>query len=660
MKLKEKRVLLCNCEGTMPLDAKAIAKTFGEEAPFVFSQLCRSQQPEFQKALAEGDLLVACGREAPLFEELCAELGEDAPEVSYVDIREKAGWGTDAKKSSAKIAALLAEACLTPGLVETVPLSSNGTVLVYGSADIAMEAATMLRGRLSPVVVLTDIAHSLAPQQSDIPIFTGRINEASGHLGNYEIVFNQFAPINPSSKGALAFTDSQNDIHEQFDLILDVSDGPSLFPANQSRDGYMKIASTDKAGLYKALFELSDMVGEFSKPRYSLVDEKKCAHARNRITGCTKCIDVCGVSAIISAENVASIDPYICEGCGDCSAVCPTGAISYSMPSLDHTHRRMQLLISTFVKAGGQEPILLVHDAVLGEEALNVLGQTGAGLPANVIPFAVNSISIMDHGLLLAAVAYGVSGVTLLAPSSHYETAQTTKGEIGMACALLEGFDQDANRFHIIDHISPDYIEAELAKTSFAKAIKAMDGLAVGEKRQRNRRIFTHLQGSGTTILALPVGASYGQVVVDVAACSMCMSCVSACPAQSLRANQDAPILSFIEQDCVQCGICKLTCPEKAISLDPRLNLDEAASSAQVLKEDKPAICTECGKTYGTQSSVDVIVEKLGKMPQFSNPEMLGNLRKCEDCRVIAIAGQNQPLEAGARPKPRTTDDYLN
>jgi ferredoxin len=660
MKLKEKRVLLCNCEGTMPIDAKALAKSFDQEPAFVFSQLCRSQQSEFKKALGEGDLLVACGREAPLFEELRAELGEAAPEVSYVDIREKAGWGTDAKKSTPKIAALLAEASLAPNLVENVMMSSKGTILIYGGGEVALEAAKMLRGRLSPVVVLTDTGHSLVPLQSDIPIFKGRVSSAKGHLGDFNISFNQFAPISPSSKGGLSFAEAQNDIKEEFDLILDVSDGTGFFPSNQKRDGYVKISSTDKAGLFKALFDLSDMVGDFSKPRYTLVDEKKCAHARNRITGCRKCIDACSVSAIIGVDNAISIDPYICEGCGDCSAVCPTGAISYEVPSLDHTHRRLQTMISTYLKSGGENPILFVHDTKQGEEALNMLGQIGVGLPADVIPFALNSISTLDHGLFLAAIAYGAGGVVVLAPSSDYESAKTTTDEIALAQALLEGFKQNTKRFHIIDHVTPDYIGAELTKVSFPQAPKPMTGLAVGSKRQRNRIVLNHLQGTDSAIFKLPTGAPYGQVVLDLEACSMCMACVSACPTTALRANQDAPILSFIEQDCVQCGICKATCPEKAISLVARLNLDEAASRAQVLKEDQPAICTECGKTYGTQSSVDTIVGKLSKMPQFANSEMLVNLRKCEDCRVIAIAGQHQPLKAGDRPKPRTADDYRN
>ncbi len=68
---KNKTLMICDCEGSMPLDAAAIAKELGGATPAVHTQLCRKQLGEFQRAvLGEAPLLVACTQEAPLFAEV--------------------------------------------------------------------------------------------------------------------------------------------------------------------------------------------------------------------------------------------------------------------------------------------------------------------------------------------------------------------------------------------------------------------------------------------------------------------------------------------------------------------------------------------------------------------------------------------------------------
>ena len=102
MKLNGKEVLVCNCEGTMTIDGKALAKACqggdkkggGKKAEelSVASHLCRTQIEEFQRLAGQGsELLVACTQEAPLFLETLDEMGEDAPAAQFVNIREKAG-----------------------------------------------------------------------------------------------------------------------------------------------------------------------------------------------------------------------------------------------------------------------------------------------------------------------------------------------------------------------------------------------------------------------------------------------------------------------------------------------------------------------------------------------------------------------------------------
>jgi hypothetical protein len=130
MEKNHKRLLICNCEGTMPLDAAALGKACGTDAPTVHSQLCRSQIGEFQRALlGDGPLIVACTQEAPLFDEVRGESNPDAV-LGFTNIRERAGWSAEAVDAVPKIAALLAEAALDIPPSLSVTMESKGVMLI--------------------------------------------------------------------------------------------------------------------------------------------------------------------------------------------------------------------------------------------------------------------------------------------------------------------------------------------------------------------------------------------------------------------------------------------------------------------------------------------------------------------------------------------------
>src|SRR5204863_5370860 len=104
--------------------------------------------------------------------------------------------------------------------------------------------------------------------------------------------------------------------------------------------------------------------------------------------------------------------------------------------------------------------------------------------------------------------------------------------------------------------------------------------------------------------IALPAGAPFGAVEIDVAGCTLCLACVSACPTGALSDDPDRPLLRFTESACVQCGLCKATCPEKVVMLVPRLSFAPEAGSARLLKEEEPYPCIRCGKPFGVKSTV--------------------------------------------------------
>jgi ferredoxin len=121
-------------------------------------------------------------------------------------------------------------------------------------------------------------------------------------------------------------------------------------------------------------------------------------------------------------------------------------------------------------------------------------------------------------------------------------------------------------------------------------------------------------------------------------------------------------MLRFAEDACVQCGLCKATCPEKVISLVPQIDFRAATAASRVLKEEEPFHCIRCGKLFGVKSMIERAIAKLeGKHWMYQGSvSRLDAIKMCEACRVAAVTEREfDPHGAPARPTVRTTDDYL-
>jgi ferredoxin len=160
----------------------------------------------------------------------------------------------------------------------------------------------------------------------------------------------------------------------------------------------------------------------------------------------------------------------------------------------------------------------------------------------------------------------------------------------------------------------------------------------------------------------LPESAPFGAIDLNVEGCTLCLACVSACPTGALSAENERPMLKFTEDACVQCGLCKATCPEKVISLRPQLDFRAATAAPRVLKEEEPFCCVRCAKPFGTRSTIERVTAKLeGRHWMYKgSAERLELIKMCDECRVQAVtAADFNPYGAPARPNPRTTEDYL-
>jgi ferredoxin len=655
-------ILLCSCEDTMPLADGTVRKACRGAEVKTARHLCRAELDRFREAAATGrPVMVACTQEAPLFAETA---GEAAEGMLFANIRETAGWSADAAAAGPKVAALLAAAAEPLPPTPFVTLESEGVVLVYGRDTQAIEAAKLLEAHLDVTVLLTRPTDVAPARVSAFPVVRGTIRAAKGHLGAFELTVDDYATPAPSSRGALAFGPARDDATSRCDIVLDLSSGTPLFPAPDLRDGYLRADPGDPAAVLRAVLKARDLIGTFDKPRYVTFAEHLCAHSRSRIVGCNRCLDLCPTGAIAPAGDHVAIDTAVCAGCGQCAAVCPTGAASYALPPADALMRKLRTLLSVYRDAGGDAPVVLLHDDEHGGALIDALARHGDGLPANVLPLSVNEVTQVGIETVAAAFAYGASALRFLLRERPRHDVAGLKRTIALAEPILAGLGFGEGRVATIETDDPDALGAALgAIAPAAPCPHPASFAAVGAKRDVMRLALRELQRAAPApvdVVALPAGAPFGAIEIDKQGCTLCLACVSACPTGALMDNPDRPMLRFAEDACVQCGLCKATCPEKVITLKPQIDFRAATASARVLNEEEPFCCIRCGKPFGVKSTIERVAAKLeAKHWMFKGQaQRLDVLKMCDDCRVAAMSEQEfDPY--GARPKVRTTEDYL-
>jgi ferredoxin len=94
----------------------------------------------------------------------------------------------------------------------------------------------------------------------------------------------------------------------------------------------------------------------------------------------------------------------------------------------------------------------------------------------------------------------------------------------------------------------------------------------------------------------------------------------------------------------VQCGICAATCPEQAITLEPRLLLTEARKKEVLLNETEPFNCISCGEALGTRKLIDAMLGKLAGHSMFQAEGSLKRLQMCADCRVVDMMSNKHEM----------------
>lgn len=690
MHSSHKPLHLCSCNNTISLDHDALSAACKSHTVHFHNALCRAEIGVLESELgARAQVHIGCTQESALFGELAGELGGD---VSCFNIRETAGWSTEGANATPKIAALIAAATLPePDPVAAVTLSAGNNLLIVGEAGVALGWAERLAGRFEVSVLITQQSPDAElPYGRAYPVWSGEAAAISGHLGAFQVSWQQQNPIDldlcvrcnacirACPEGAIGY-DYQVDsarctAHRacvavcevpaaidferrdtarrgSFDLVLDLGATPMLqgftLPQGYAAPG------RDPLDQALAVQALGDWVGEFDKPRYVVLDPRICAHSRSRKQGCSNCIEVCSTRAITSAGDTVAVDPYLCQGCGACGSVCPSGAMAFQYPRSDDIGLRTKTLLSAHREAGGGAPTLLFHSIEAGRALIDSLARRGKGLPANVIPLETWSVDAIGLDLMLATIALGAVRVGVLTAGSRDPGPLVGQARHGATILAELGF--AGERLRIIETNEPGdwrVLEHELWNwPAPAEAHRPASFRPVARKRETLDLALRHLLAiapAPVTEIALGQGAPFGRVTVSDA-CTLCMSCVGVCPASALSAAADAYRLSFLEKNCVQCGLCEAACPERAITLTPRILFDDTVRRSVTLREAEVFNCQSCGKPMGARPVIEAMLAKLAGHSMFASDTARQRLSMCADCRVIDMMKSELKPEGGIK-----------
>ena len=556
---------------------------------------------------------------------------------------------TNTPDGQARTAALAMAAATETVPAAIVPYVSAGSLLIIGEAGPALAAAAEYQHQQTVRVTVLAVEHGATTinrhEQGSLTVLGADVSKLTGHLGMFQLTL--------AAADSDAILDEITLGRQVFDLVLDLTI-PGLICSELLPPGYFAPGDNAEA-MQRALEEIPVLVGEFEKPQFFNYNASICVHGRSGMTACTRCIDACPTDAISSLGNSIEVDSGLCQGAGSCATACPTGAITYSYPRLSDGLNRLRAMLKAYRENGGADPVLLFHDSEAGRD---VVMDIATQLPENILPVELEELGSIGMDSWLSALAYGAAAVVLLGtPGAPASVVREIRAQLDVAHALLDGIGHadsvlsytDLKNSHLVDKIN----KIDLIKHRQPAGFAGLD-----EKRTVIRLALEHLfEHAGSTtrpLVTLPTGAPFGEVLLDQARCTLCMACVSQCPASALSAGDESPQLGFIEANCVQCGLCCRTCPEDAIAISPRYLYDfTTRNTRRVLYEEEPFACIVCGKPFATRSIIENISKKMQTHAMFQGAA-LQRIKMCEDCRVNDIYG-DEGSEAQIKIDPAGT-----
>lgn len=362
--------------------------------------------------------------------------------------------------------------------------------------------------------------------------------------------------------------------------------------------------------------------------------QDRCQPLRYAKAECRLCVEACPIDGCLSFENsTISVKKDLCPGCGVCTTVCPTGALS--LKGLDDAKLLGRL------KEGLEKKDLFIGCS-LGP------GAEDRGLPESFSPgtdsVELPCLAVLKESHLAALVLSGAGRVGLDCSRCSSCAFCGAKEVIGKTAGYAENLLKSMNRAGRIEVLE---VMPGRTKSGFGLFGKGGKGKRKGVRKITNgpeysrRELFAILKGRAAALAAESTpgrNIEREEVFKNSAApqrrmiliealraadapasgaikdggfpvrriginekCVMCRRCGAFCPTGALkRAETKGEVrIEFSTALCMGCHQCKEFCPVGAIFYEEEVDLDSLKSdSATVIMKRETVNCPVCSKPF--------------------------------------------------------------
>ena len=393
----------------------------------------------------------------------------------------------------------------------------------------------------------------------------------------------------------------------------------SKFPAVVILDG----CKIDGASQCSKVFD-HEGVADYLKTLYSFqveeivsVNSEFCQFNSDLGKGCTACLQSCRYGAI-SIKDGVSVDPLVCEECGDCVAACPTGVLQYERFNdaafVDYL-QHLDLKDKTVVLAGSE----ILHEFWWQNRDVHF---------EDTFFLSLEKVEFLSIFNLLYLYSRGAGRIVIV--QSEGEAGRVMAREAKLAGVMLASLFESENPIVLTD---------SLDTSLFCKFDNPLaDVFSANQWLHRRAAVADTLQficndsdktpgfnGNDKTLFAT--------ISCDEERCTQCMSCINICKVRAMRSDETELILAHRGALCVGCGLCVKVCPEQALELTRSWQFTPQFFEEGVLAAGDPMSCKECGKVFGTRKSFERVMSILKAKEAVDT----SHFEYCEDCRVIRL-----------------------